>query len=195
MANKLICIIEGCGNYREGKGLCKKHYTRLRRHGDPLHVSRTEYGVPLAWLQSYIGHQDKEQCLIWPYARTRAGYGNVSVDGHNTSASRLMCIYRNGEPPEEMNHAAHSCGKGHLGCVNPNHLRWANPEQNSQDKIKHGTSNRGERHGLSKLTADDVRSIRAMAKARTQKDIASVFGVTPKTVGQIIRRERWDWLE
>jgi hypothetical protein len=29
------CSVTGCGNAAFAKGLCQKHYARVRRHGDP----------------------------------------------------------------------------------------------------------------------------------------------------------------
>jgi hypothetical protein len=31
-----VCVIEECPNPVLAKGLCSKHYSRLRRNGDPL---------------------------------------------------------------------------------------------------------------------------------------------------------------
>src|SRR3954452_23181247 len=36
-----MCTIEGCGNKPVAKGLCAKHYMRLRRTGDPLRTRRS----------------------------------------------------------------------------------------------------------------------------------------------------------
>ena len=35
-----LCSIEGCGGKIEARGFCDKHYTRLKRHGDPLSAGR-----------------------------------------------------------------------------------------------------------------------------------------------------------
>ncbi len=31
-----VCTIEGCGRAHDAKGLCRAHYRRWKRHGDPL---------------------------------------------------------------------------------------------------------------------------------------------------------------
>jgi hypothetical protein len=36
MATPRICTVDGCGNIGELKGLCRSHYGRWKRHGDPL---------------------------------------------------------------------------------------------------------------------------------------------------------------
>ena len=35
---KKTCTVEGCNNESKVKGLCNKHYGKLRDHGDPLYV-------------------------------------------------------------------------------------------------------------------------------------------------------------
>jgi hypothetical protein len=35
-----VCSIVGCGVATEARGYCEKHYARLRKHGDPLVVTR-----------------------------------------------------------------------------------------------------------------------------------------------------------
>lgn len=50
---------------------------------------------------------------------------------------------------------------------------------------------RGERHGNAKLTADDVRHIRALLGAMPQKDIAEMYGLGCSHITRIKRGECW----
>ena len=75
--------------------------------------------------------------------------------------------------------------------MNPRHLRYASRAENEADKVRHGTSNRGERHGLSKLTASQVREIKQLSDARTNDELAELFGVKPPTIDAIRRGKRW----
>ena len=187
------CAVQECDRPAECQGYCKPHYSRLLRHGDPL-LGRTPVGGPLAWLQRHVSHQSDE-CLIWPFRRRSTGYGEAPFRGARMSANRIMCILAHGEPPTEDHHSAHSCGNGFGGCVNPKHLRWATKSENEIDKLDHGKSNRGTRHGMSKLTEEDVRSIRAAEGSMPQKAIAEKFGVSRATIGAIHSRQRWSWLD
>lgn len=72
-------------------------------------------------------------------------------------------------------------------------LRWSSPSENERDKADHGTSNRGERQHLAKLTEADVQAIRA-ARGRKQKDVAQQFGVTRANISAIWRGVSWGHL-
>jgi hypothetical protein len=60
--------------------------------------------------------------------------------GDTLYAHRLMCQLAHGDPPTPDHIAAHSCGRGHEGCVNPNHLSWKTYSENELDKRVHGTT-------------------------------------------------------
>jgi DNA invertase Pin-like site-specific DNA recombinase len=62
------------------------------------------------------------------------------------------------------------------------------------DKLIHGTENRGDRNGQSRLTEDQVREIRRLKGSMFQREIAEKFGVTLSTVNHIYNRTTWAWL-
>lgn len=68
-------------------------------------------------------------------------------------------------------------------------LRWDTPKNNHSDKLKHGTSNTGERCNWAKLTKAQVISIRA--DIRTQKEIATEYGVQQSQISRIKNGVRW----
>lgn len=188
------CKIDGCNGKHASNGLCGKHYMRLRRYGDPLvEFEVTPPGVAISWLKEHANYADVDTCLIWPFARRRGGYGSMRVNGQYIGAHQMMCRYTHGEPDEERTHVAHSCGNS--TCVNPHHLRWATRPENEADKLKHGTHNRGERHGRVKLTESDVREIRALRGSMKQKAIAEKFEVSQSAVSFIQSRKLWSWLD
>lgn len=115
----------------------------------------------------------------------------VRWHGKQSVASRVMCELAHGKPPTAEHEAAHSCGNGHLGCINPKHLRWATHIENEADKLMHGTRPRGERQGSAKLKTSDVLAIRSMAGKLSQRKIGELFGVQQTHVGRLIRGERW----
>lgn len=75
-------------------------------------------------------------------------------------------------------------------------LRYATPTENARDKAIHGTLLRGVTHGLSKLTEDQVREIRAAtiipgSKTRGWRATGERFGITPKNVRYIVSGQTW----
>ena len=189
------CSAEGCNHVGPLKrGLCTKHHHRLLRHGDVSIRLRAAAGERAAWVRENAGHQGDE-CLIWPFPRNRHGYGTVDVAGVKMVASRYMCIEAHGPPEDPGLHAAHSCGRGSSGCVNPRHLRWATVEANAADKVAHGTAYRGERHWKAKLTEADVLHIRSLLGTMTQAAIADAYGVNRCLVSEIKTGRKWGWLK
>lgn len=158
MANSRICAVLGCGKRAHGRGFCGTHYMRWKRHGTPL-GGGTYNGEPIWFLENIAMNYAANDCLPWPYARNASGYGNVFVDGITTTASRFLCQRTLGQPPSPEHEAAHSCGNGHLGCVNPKHLRWATVQENQMEAVEH-LNRFGDRTHQHKITNDQVRQIR-----------------------------------
>lgn len=158
--------------------------------GRPLTPLAYRKYVTEDWLLAHVDYAG-DDCLTWPFARMPDGRGGVKFRGKQLTAARAMCELAHGSPPSSKHEAAHSCGKGNAGCVNPRHLRWATHVENEADKIEHGTRPRGERQGSSKLKASDVVAIRAMHGTMSQSKIAAQFGVQKSTVFKIVHRLRW----
>ena len=178
-----VCTVAGCGAPLLARGWCKRHYNRWRQHGDPSICLKplSERGIPMAWLRSHA-QWTGDECLVWPFARAKDGRAHMSAG----KPSRLMCALVHGAPPSRIYEAAHSCGNAYGGCVNPKHLRWATPKENTADKELHGTLLYGIRLPQTKLSDEDVRGIRSLKGAIAQRDIASRYGVSESRVSQII---------
>jgi hypothetical protein len=190
------CQVEGCdGNAhwsgRGHRGLCSRHYQRKRIHGSPL-GGGTARGEPRAYLEGTVLPFTGDDCLIWPYAKIGCGYGNIFLDGANVLVTRIACEHRNGPPPTAKHHAAHSCGNGHLGCCNPNHLRWATAAENNADQLIHGTRANGDKHPRSKLSAVEVSEIkRRLSTGESQARIADDYSVQPHAIWMIAAGINW----
>lgn len=158
---------------------------------DPVRRRAFPRGEAWTWIEAHAAHEG-DDCLPWPYARRKDGYGSVGARG---LAHREMCKRAHGEPPSPLHAAAHKCGKGHQGCVNPRHLRWATLSENQMDRVDHGTSNRGERNGVSRLTARQVLAIRARAESGEHHlRIASDLKVSEGTIRAVLKGRSWAWL-
>lgn len=145
------------------------------------------------WLLRHVAYAG-DDCLTWPFSRCAPhGRGQLGYNGKRSiAAHRLMCELAHGTKPTPKHQASHSCGNGHLGCVNPRHLSWATNSQNQLDRRRHGTAKAGNPNGRKgKLTAEQVARIKALKGVRTQLELAEMFGVKYGTIGSIHRGETW----
>lgn len=122
------CSIDGCEKPHWGRGWCAMHWTRWKRHGDPLYVSHPGWdGHPLPTLLARTEVQPNG-CWRWTGYINPSGYGQI---GHKRPH---VLIYERmvGPVPAglELDHLCHtqdsSCPGGkscpHRACVNPAHL-------------------------------------------------------------------------
>jgi len=70
-------------------------------------------------------------------------------------------------------------------------LVYGTNAENQADRILHGTSNRGERHGNHRLTEQQVLEIYAR---RAERGLAGEFGVSVETISAIRTGRAWGWL-
>lgn len=173
------CSVPDCRRLARLRGMCRFHNHRQVK-GLPLtSPKRTPNGTAAAYIHSVAQVQPTDECIIWPFARLANGYANWM----GIPASRAVCKIKYGEPPFSGAEAAHSCGKGHGGCVNPHHLRWATHSENMLDKREHGTNYCGARHHGTKL--DDETVLRIFTDDRHENVIANEVGCTAYYVRQI----------
>ncbi|TIU63891.1 MAG: hypothetical protein E5W25_23745 [Mesorhizobium sp.] len=184
-----ICKVDGCGKPLHAHGYCGAHAHRFRRHGDPL-GGDVPRGYVRQFFEEVVLPYDGDDCLIWPFSKDGHGYAMLG----DQAVPRLICEEAHGPAPTPKHQAAHSCGHGHMACVTKGHLRWATRTENEADKLIHGTSNRGVRHGMAKLTEADVLVIRSLRGHFLQREIAEQFGIAVPTVSDIQRRKLWAWL-
>ena len=197
MAHSPICSVPGCGKRHSGRGYCAVHYQRWHRHGDPLlgKPQSTKRGEPQSFFRLTVLTHDSDECLLWPFSRDTFGYGQFQWDGRVRRVHAVVCTIVNGPRPSPKHEAAHSCGKGHAGCVNKQHLRWDTRVGNQSDRKSHGTHITGERHGRSTLTEDQVREIKSLKGAEPLSSIAPRYGVSKQQISAIHTGKNWGWLK
>jgi len=148
-------------------------------------------------------HIDKtETCWLSKYTIDRYGYTLIRINKFNYRFHRLMLFWNDQSKTAEFNdekwYACHTCPHKH--CVNPAHLYWGTPQNNSDDRVKDGTTPLGSTHVLSKLTEAQVLEIRAKhSKRKNHNDseistftLAKEYGVGPSTIGMILCRKTWN---
>ncbi len=140
-------------------------------------------------------NSNQDECIFWPWSGNNSGYGKVTINKKRVYAHRFVCEQVNGAKDGAF--ACHSCGNGQRGCINPKHLYWGDASSNELDKIAHGTSNRGERHGMNKLTKEEVVRIKQILKCSTMtyKEIGTFFDVSAGAIHCIAKGRTWAWLK
>jgi DNA invertase Pin-like site-specific DNA recombinase len=75
--------------------------------------------------------------------------------------------------------------------VNPEHLEIGTQKDNIMDAIERGSFTIGSNNGCAKLTEEQVKQIRNLAKTSTQRSLSKYFGVSPTQIWKIINRKKW----
>lgn len=129
-------------------------------------------------------------CWLWAGALSNSGYGRTSLRRKDVLAHRFFYENLKGPiPPGKW--ALHKCDT--RSCVNPDHITLGTPRENTQEAIQRGRWRppTGEAHGNAKLTAQDVRAIRAAPGRTSRKALAEQFGVSTGTIGDVLRGRGW----
>lgn len=185
-----ICSVEGCSKRLIALGFCYAHYARYRKYGDPNFVKQKQlHGKTLKERWSAYVTQGSG-CWEWSGYKDSNGYGRLNIEGKPVLAHRLSWEIHRG-PLSSEDHVCHRCDNP--SCVRPEHLFLGNQAANMADKMakkrhRYGVS-RGENHGCSKLTAEQVLEIRAAEG--TVSAIARRFQMSRTQVRDIRDRKSW----
>ena len=200
-----ICSIKSCGNEIYLKGHCNKHYTRLRRHGDP-NITKFKNDINLTIeqrilknikkvecfnLESLKIHNEKDLiCWEWQKGLTSHGYGKIKINKKNTSTHRISYQQFIGKIPKGK-HILHKCDNP--PCCNPKHLSSGTSEDNVKDKVMKDRQAKGEKNGGAKLTKKQVIEIIKLYKTGnyTQIKLARLFKIANTTTCEILNNKTW----
>ena len=194
------CSVPGCGpNKRIARGLCPKHYYRLRTTGttDAGLYARGSLSDRL-WRQ--IEKRGPDECWPWISKSLVAGYGTIGVGGKHGKkelAHRAVWIVTHGPIPDGGPYphgyvVMHICDN--RLCCNPAHLRLATQAENVADMHEKGRGNyegrpKGSAHGNAKLTEVAVQEIRAAPYG--SHALAARYGITYATLKDIRAGRSW----
>jgi len=137
MAKSSLCSIPDCGKPTVKREWCNAHYQRWRKYGSPL-AGSTPWGAARDWLNAALSFT-KDECLAFPYAKDRHGYGHINVQRRYMGAHVYVAEKVLPPRPSALHEVCHKCGNGNKACVAPRHLYWGTRRQNVQDAIAQGT--------------------------------------------------------
>lgn len=134
-------------------------------------------------------------CWFWKGAVKEFGHGVMrGQNGRTIRAHRASWEIHKGPIPSGL-FVCHHCDVPN--CVNPDHLFLGTNADNMADcKAKgraRGPCHRGEKHGMSRLTEDDVRELRDL-HATGQfflRNLADRYGITIAQAHRIVHRRAW----
>ena len=132
-------------------------------------------------------------CWDWTASKTSVGYGRFRVDSKTQGAHRVSYELHVGEIPDGLL-VCHRCDN--RKCVRPDHLFLGTNADNMRDRDQKGRqwTPRGESHGSSKLTQDDVAFIH-WALPRWGygggAHLANFFGVHKTAINKIKKGRTW----
>lgn len=191
----MACSFDGCGKAVRARGLCRGHLGQLERGQElrPLQLQYHGFSEKKRFLLR-VGKATPTGCTEWTGALKKKWHGQWrNAEGGIELTHRAAWRLFVGPIPEGM-YVLHKCDNP--ACVNPKHLFLGSQSDNlkdmwTKDRAKPGVS-LGEKHGMSKLTADLVLEIRSSTESGAS--LARRMGVTQTTISEVRRRKTWNHL-
>jgi len=192
MSVKLLCT--ECGNeyYRplnkalKGSKFCSRPCKRACQR------KKTSLLEQRFWER--VDRRNPDECWLWLAGKT-TGYGTIWNGTKDVLAHRLSYELEHGYLSDSMD-VCHTCDNP--TCVNPNHLFLGTHRDNMVDRDKKGRGkipdNRGENHGLARLTKLQVIEIFSLRGKESRRITANRYGISSGYVSRIQSRKAWEWL-
>lgn len=183
------CSLDACDRPRYARELCRMHYVRFVKHGDPVAVA-AHSPVTFTVADRLAKRSRREgECLVFTGPRDRCGYGFLTVGNRKQGTHRLSYREHVGPIPDGMV-VRHKCDNA--PCMEPSHLELGSHAENQRDKVVRFRSTSGEKNPSAVLTAKTAVEIyRRIAAGETVASLAGEYGVGTSTIGRIRRRESW----
>lgn len=125
------------------------------------------------------------KCRIWQKEKTDGGYGHISIFNKKKMAAQVVWEMSTGEELKPGLVIRHKC-LDHPDCITENHLEEGTRKQNGEDRIRDGTSLKGEKNPRTTLTNEIAREIFfSKGDGRTGEERAKDYGTTVYVVRNI----------
>lgn len=187
------CSIEGCPRDVQAYGLCKKHDRAHKLYGDPLAVKQVQFHH-LSLHDRLYARVTKHYagCWEWTGGKDKYGYGRMNIYDQPILVHRISWALEHDEiPPPANKDVLHHCDNP--SCIRPSHLFLGDAQANMADKMQKGRHrygvNKGEAHGMAKLTEEGVRDI--LTSTESLGVLAARYGVSKTNVADVRKRRIW----
>ena len=191
-----MCKFDGCDRKARSLGYCPAHYEQFKagKTLKPIQVQHhglTEYERFL----KRVDVKEPDECWNWTGSRNQAGWHGQwrSADGRIELTHRAAWRLMKGEIPNGL-FVLHRCDNP--ACVNPTHLFLGTQSDNCNDMWAKGRArpktNKGESHGMARLTEDLVREIRTSKESGVE--LAARLSLSPTTICDVRKRRTWKHL-
>lgn len=191
------CPDRGCNEPPVIRGMCKPHYDYWIRNTPAARraASTARKGVaPTPAEKRFWQNVEKgDGCWLWTGARNQSGYGVIRVDNERRAygAHSYSLELATGQRCPEGMYACHHCDN--KPCVNPAHLYYGTPKQNTADAVARGRLQVGSANYRARLTEAQVLDIRqryASGAANTIQ-LASEFDIAKSAIQGICSGNSW----
>lgn len=135
-------------------------------------------------------------CIEWTGCKMPNGYGKLGRNGKTLLAHRVAYCQARNISIEAIDGlmVRHKCDN--RACINPEHLEIGTHADNMADMVSRGRQRsvplQGSKHGMAKLTEDDVREARRLhASGKSAASIARQFGLAASAMHRTLRGNAW----
>lgn len=153
-----------------------------------FHTTRVPPKNSIADFWEQVFPEPNSGCWLWAGTLHHDGYGQIKIDGKLHRAHRLSLELAGGAEDAGGLGALHHCDN--RACVNPEHLYWGTPADNSEDAGRRKRRAIGEKSPVSKLTAAAVSDIRRSEESAAL--LGARYGVTRQAITRVRKRLSWE---
>lgn len=139
-----------------------------------------------------MSRRDTDECVEWTFIVDQCGYGRARYRGRTRAAHRSAVEMEQNVVLPRQAQVMHLCNNKR--CVNLRHLKIGDAQENTRAAFADGLIRpaRGARLPQTKLTEEDVRSIRSSTERGV--DLARRYGVCPATICYVRSRRNWRYV-